>query len=105
MNLERLRFRGFRVGFLEDLEPDVSTSDDPSAWVHTGQVYERLALEMTSLNVKSAFLNQPIEVAEVRGRFQSALKLGMALPQLLVRFGYANAMPRSLHRPVSEVLE
>jgi hypothetical protein len=82
-----------------------SSSDDPSAWVRTGQVYERLALEMTSLNVKSAFLNQPIEIPEVRGRFQSALKLGTMLPQLLMRFGYANAMPRSLRREVQDVLE
>jgi hypothetical protein len=82
-----------------------SRSDDPNSWLRTGQVYERLALEMTSLNLKSAFLNQPIEVAEVRGRFQNALKLGAALPQLLLRFGYANAMPRSLRRAVGDVLE
>ncbi len=81
-----------------------STSEDKSAWVRTGQVYERLALTMTSLNIKSAFLNQPIEVADVRGQFQSALGLGAALPQLLVRFGYAEAMTRSLRRPVEQVI-
>jgi proline iminopeptidase len=31
--------------------------------------------------------------------------LEFSRPQLLVRFGYANAMPRSLRRPVSDVLE
>jgi hypothetical protein len=72
--------------------------------VRTGQVYERMALKMTSLNIKSAFLNQPIEVAEVRGQFQSAIGLGDALPQLLVRFGHAAPMPRSLRRPVEQVL-
>jgi hypothetical protein len=56
------------------------------------------------LNIKSAFLNQPIEVAELRSQFQSALGLGASLPQLLVRFGYADAMPRSLRRPVEQVL-
>jgi hypothetical protein len=81
-----------------------SQSDDKTAWVRTGQVYERLALTMTSLNIKSAFLNQPIEVAAVRGQFQSAMGLGSALPQLLVRFGYAAALPRSLRRPVEQVL-
>jgi len=44
-----------------------SEADDKTAWVHTGQVYQRLALKMTSLNIKSAFLNQPIEAANVRG--------------------------------------
>ncbi|MFZ4664333.1 MAG: Acg family FMN-binding oxidoreductase [Caldilineaceae bacterium] len=81
-----------------------STTEDKTAWVRTGQVYERLALTMTSLNIKSAFLNQPIEVTAVRGQFQSALGLGTALPQLLVRFGYAAAMTRSLRRPLEQVL-
>jgi hypothetical protein len=82
----------------------VSESEDKTAWVRTGQVYERLALEMTALNIKSAFLNQPIEVPEVRGQFQSALKLGTALPQLLMRFGHADPMPRSLRRSVQDIL-
>jgi hypothetical protein len=81
-----------------------SETDDRTAWVRTGQVYERMVLKMTSLNIKSAFLNQPIEVAEVRGEFQTAMSLGSALPQLLVRFGYADAMPQSVRRPVEQVL-
>ncbi len=81
-----------------------SSSDDKTAWVRTGQVYERMALRMTSLNIKSAFLNQPIEEAELRSQFQSATGLGAFLPQLLVRFGYADVMPRSLRRPVDQVL-
>ena len=81
-----------------------SESEDKTAWVRTGQVYERLALQLTALNIKSAFLNQPIEVADVRRQFQSALGLGNALPQLLLRFGYADPMPRSLRRPIEQVL-
>lgn len=81
-----------------------SESDDKVSWVRTGQVYERLALSMTSLDIKSAFLNQPIEVADLRGQFQRAIGLGNSLPQLLLRFGYANAMPKSLRRPVEDVL-
>ncbi len=81
-----------------------STSDDKTAWVRVGQVYERLALQMTALNITSALLNQPIEVAALRSQFQSALGLGASLPQLLVRFGYAAPMPRSLRRPVEWVL-
>jgi hypothetical protein len=81
-----------------------SESDDKVTWVRVGQVYERMALKMTSLNIKSAFLNQPIEVATLRSQFQSALELGASLPQLLVRYGYAHPMPRSLRRPVEEVI-
>ena len=80
-----------------------SAADDKAAWVRTGQVYERLALKLTALKIKSAFLNQPIEVTELRAQFQQAMGLS-ASPQLLVRFGYANPMPRSLRRPVEQVI-
>jgi hypothetical protein len=59
---------------------------------------------MTSLNIKSVFLNQPIEVADLRSQFQSAIGLGAALPQLFVRFGYADPIPRSLRRSVEQVI-
>ncbi len=81
-----------------------SELDNKSAWVRTGQVYERMALQMTSLNIKSAFLNQPIETTQIRPQFQSVMGLGSSLPQLLVRFGYADSMPRSLRRPANAVL-
>jgi hypothetical protein len=82
----------------------LSEADDKPSWVRAGQVYERLALQMTALDIQSAFLNQPIEVAALRGQFQSALNLGTSLPQLLVRYGHAPTLPRSLRRPVDEVL-
>ncbi len=81
-----------------------SESDSKADWVRAGQVYERMALKMTALDIKSAFLNQPIEVAALRSQFQSAMGLGAALPQLLVRYGYAGAMPSSLRRPFEQVL-
>jgi hypothetical protein len=81
-----------------------SASETKADWVRTGQVYQRLALTMTALNIKSAFLNQPIEVESVRSKLQRSLGLGTSSPQLLVRFGYAGPMPRSLRRPVEQVL-
>jgi hypothetical protein len=81
-----------------------STRDDRAAWVRTGQVYERWALKMTASGYKSSMLNQPIEVPEIRGQMAESLSLGKSNPQLLIRFGRAAEMPRSLRRPVSEVL-
>ncbi len=81
-----------------------SASESKGDWVRTGQVYQRMALQLTAWNIKSAFLNQPVEVESVRSQLQNALDLGTARPQLLVRFGYANSMPRSLRRPVEQVL-
>ena len=81
-----------------------SSSDSKATLVRTGQVYQRLALTMTTKNIKSAFLNQPIEVPEIRDQFRSVGKFGDAMPQLLLRFGYANPMPMSMRRPVDEVI-
>ena len=81
-----------------------STSETRSDWVRAGQVYERVALQTTVMGIKSAFLNQPIEVAAIRPQLQSALSLGSAQPQLLVRLGFANEMPRSLRRPLEQVV-
>ncbi|MBE0684811.1 MAG: Tat pathway signal protein, partial [Anaerolineaceae bacterium] len=55
-------------------------------------------------NIKSALLNQPIEVPDIRPQFQSAMNLGELFPQLMVRFGYAPAMPKSIRRTVEQVL-
>jgi hypothetical protein len=82
-----------------------SDSEDKTGWVRAGQVYQRMALTMTSLNIKSAFLNQPIEVEGVRSQLQSSFGLGTARPQMLVRFGYSNAMPSSLRRPIEQVMK
>jgi hypothetical protein len=81
-----------------------SAADDKNTLVRTGQVYERMALTMTALDIKSGLLNQPIEDSELRSQLQNAMGLGASLPQLLMRFGYANAMPHSLRRPVEQVL-
>ena len=81
-----------------------AAQNDKRHWIETGRLYQRLALTMTALNVKTAFLNQPVEVPALRSQFQSYLHLGTALPQLLLRFGYAAPMPRSLRRPVEQVL-
>jgi len=81
-----------------------SALDDKPHWIETGRLYERLALTLTALGIQMAFLNQPAEVPALRSEFQSYLGLGPALPQLLLWFGYAPALPHSLRRPVEDVL-
>ncbi len=82
-----------------------SDTDSKDAWVRTGQVYERLALAMTAINVKSAFLNQPTEVPAIRHQFQDGMGFGSAIPQLLLRYGYSNPMPPSFRRSVDSVID
>lgn len=73
-------------------------------WVEAGRCFERFALQATALGMKTAFINQPVEVIALRPRFASDLGLGDRRPDLVVRFGYAPDMPRSLRRPLDDVL-
>ena len=81
-----------------------SKGNNPAAWLDTGRAYERFALLATALGLKNSFVNQPCEVPTLRAQVQAHLGLNGAFPQLLARFGAGPAMPRSLRRPVSEVL-
>lgn len=82
-----------------------SDRDDPAHWVQAGRSCQRFALQATSLGIRHAHLNQPLEVASTRPQLQSLLGLGDRRPDMLLRFGYAPPMPRSLRRPISAVIE
>lgn len=81
-----------------------SDRDDKRSWIEAGRCYERFALQATALGVRNAFVNQPVEQARLRPSLADALGLGGKRPDLVVRFGHAAAMPRSLRRPVASVL-
>lgn len=83
----------------------VSERSDKAHWVEAGRCYERFALQATALGIRSAFLNQPVEVGTARPQF--AAWLGLASnqrPDLVVRFGRGPVMPWSMRRPVQAVL-
>lgn len=82
----------------------VAASDDREGWTGVGRAYQRFALRATVEGLKNAFINQAVEVPEVRGTLQSLLSLGDRRASLVVRFGWGPAMPKSLRRPVRDVL-
>jgi hypothetical protein len=82
----------------------VSEGDDPAHWVEVGRCYERFALLATSLGIRTALLNQPVEVPALRRQLATRLGLGTHRPDLVVRFGRGPRMPASLRRPVQAVL-
>jgi hypothetical protein len=81
-----------------------SESDDKTSWVRTGQVYERLALKMTSLNIKSAFSTSPLKYPPCVG--SSRAPWGWAVPcrNCWCALAMPRPMPKSLRRPVEQVL-
>jgi hypothetical protein len=82
----------------------VGDKADPEHWVKVGRSFQRLALQATVLGIRTAHVNQPVEVASVRPGFARWLGMPDARPDLVIRFGRAPAMPMSLRRPVSAVL-
>ncbi|MBV6418687.1 MAG: putative NAD(P)H nitroreductase [Steroidobacteraceae bacterium] len=81
-----------------------SGSDDREHWIDAGRCYERLALQAASMGLRTAFINQPVEVPALRSEFATFVGLGARRPDLVVRIGRGPQMPRSLRRPVSAVL-
>ncbi len=81
----------------------ISSDEDRSSWIRAGEALERLLLALTALGVQYAFLNQPVQVPELRRELWNLIRTPKA-PQLLLRIGYAppvrRAMPR---RPVTAV--
>jgi len=82
----------------------VSERSEPAAWVEAGRAYQRFALQATALGLRNAFVNQPVEIAALRSQFGTWLGIGGARPDFIVRFGRAPRMPRSLRRPVEQVI-
>ena len=82
----------------------IARSADNAGWVEVGRCYERFALQATVIGIRTAHLNQPVEVPSVRPAFATAIGLGGQRPDLVVRFGRGPELPPSLRRPVRDVL-
>ncbi|MCZ2074439.1 MAG: hypothetical protein LC130_05490 [Bryobacterales bacterium] len=82
----------------------ISEVDDRPHWIEAGRCYERLALQAAALGLRTAFINQPVEVPALRRQFAAFLGIGNRRPDLVVRFGRGPEMPRSLRRPVEQIL-
>jgi len=82
----------------------VSATNDPEHWIEAGRCYQRFALQATALGLRTAFINQPVEVATLRPQFAAWLGVGSCRPDLIVRVGRGPRAPQSLRRPLEQVL-
>jgi hypothetical protein len=80
--------------------------DDPQAWLACGQALEALLLHATTQGLAGAFLNQVLEVPDLRSRV-STLVPEVGYPQMILRIGVpAEPIERvSPRRDVSDVLD
>lgn len=78
--------------------------EDKAHWVAVGRACQRFALCATSLGLKHAFVNQPVEVARLRPELAALVGEPGRRPDIVMRFGYRQDLPFSPRRPVKEVL-
>jgi hypothetical protein len=80
----------------------VAAQADPAHWVLVGRACQRFALQATVLDLKLAFINQPVEVPLLRPELASLIGMKQRRPDIVIRFGYGNRMPFSArHSPES----
>ncbi len=82
----------------------VAQAEDAEHWVQAGRACQRFALAATSLGLKHAFLNQPVEVAKFRPELATLVGMPGRRPDIVMRFGYGAALPYSARRPVDAVI-
>jgi nitroreductase len=80
-----------------------TATDDNEAWLACGQALERVLLVAAKAGHAASYLNQPIEVAELRGRLAELMGT-TGTPQLLLRIGRGPSVPHSPRRPLADVL-
>jgi hypothetical protein len=78
-------------------------SDSPRAWLASGQALAKVLLHARVNGVSASFLNQPIEVADLRWKLLDTLGRG-GFPQLLLRLGYGSEVPPTSRRCLGEVV-
>lgn len=79
--------------------------NSPVDWVRCGIMLERMVLRATSLGIAHAYMNQPIEVDVLSGAMAENLGIEGEYPMIILRTGYARAMPYSKRRGIEEVIE
>lgn len=77
--------------------------DERTDWLNAGQALERVLLRATASGVDVGFLDQPIEVEDLRARTAGVFETA-DVPQLLLRLGYGPPPVPQRRRPVDEVL-
>ena len=75
--------------------------DSRTDWLAAGQALARILLRARAEDVWASFLNQPIEVPELRPRLRDAIGQ-TGFPQLLFRMGYGSDVRPTPRRPAAE---
>jgi nitroreductase len=76
----------------------------PAGWVAAGRAVQRFCLQATALGLRTAHLNQPVEVAAMRPALAALAGFGDRRPDLVLRLGRGAALPPALRRAPEAVM-
>lgn len=82
----------------------IAEKQDKHSWIKVGRSLQRFALQATAMGLKHSYLNQAVEVAEVRSQLMNWLGAPESRASLILRFGYGPSLPMSIRRPVESVI-
>lgn len=77
---------------------------DPAHWIRVGRACQRFGLAATRAGLKTSFVNQPVEVPELRDALAALVGEPGKRPDIVMRFGHGPSMPYASRRPVAAVL-
>jgi hypothetical protein len=77
--------------------------DNNEAWLAAGLGLQRMLLVAAKADYSSSYLNQPIEVSDLRARLATEFGV-VGYPQLLLRLGHGSTVPHSPRRPIADIL-
>src|SRR5690606_11700207 len=75
--------------------------DRPLDWLRAGQALQRVLLTATRHGLSASFLNQPLDLRDLRRRRDPHHRRGHA--QMIIRLGYGPHVPGSPRRPAGEL--
>jgi hypothetical protein len=77
--------------------------DDDEAWLLTGQALERVLLLAAKSGYQASYLNQPIEIPELRERLAAEARVA-PYPQVMLRLRRGPIVPHAPRRPLEDAL-
>lgn len=78
-------------------------TDTQTDWLNTGRALAKILLTLTHYELSASFLNQPIEVADLRPALKQHLG-GDGDPQIVLRIGYGPGVKPTPRRPVDQIV-
>jgi len=78
--------------------------DSVEDWIETGRKLEQTLINITGMNLKYAFHNQPCQAEALRKDFAKDFGYRDSMPQAVIRIGYSDFMPRSPRRKIQDVI-